>query len=108
MDDVTQLFIRACKSQNPQVRLRSVYRRFYLKQINDELMDRYITEELITIIEKYNPLTISKLFREMESFYYEDLNYHQKKHRVMMSHLRSTERSVLVGMRVPRRFKGDI
>lgn len=105
MDNITQLFIRACKSVNAKVRLRSVYRRFYCKLDDVDRIDENITEILITIVEHFNPMTISKLFREMESYYYKDLTYHQKKHSVMISQLRLTDKSKLVGMRVPRRFK---
>lgn len=29
MDNITQLFVRACKSGNPEQRIYSVYKRFY-------------------------------------------------------------------------------
>jgi hypothetical protein len=105
MDNITQLFIRACKSDKAKVRLRSVYRRFYCKLDDVDRIDENITEILITIVEQVNPMTISKLFREMESYYYGHLSYKEKKQCTMISHLKLTEKSKLVGMRVPRRFK---
>ena len=38
MDKVEQLFVRACKSNNPKVRLVSVLRRFYIG--NFKTLDR--------------------------------------------------------------------
>jgi hypothetical protein len=106
MNNITQLFIRACKSDNAKVRLRSVYRRFYCKLEDMDRVDENITEILITIVEQVNPMAISKLFREMESYYCEHLSYKEKKQCVMISQLKLTEKSKLLGMRVPRRFRG--
>lgn len=45
------LFIRACKSKNPSVRLRSTYRRFYVGI--DEYIDLHISYILAEICDKF-------------------------------------------------------
>ena len=50
-----QLFIRACKSKDANVRLRSVYRKFYLsRDISDSQIDIAITSILAFLIDKYS------------------------------------------------------
>lgn len=63
MDNLTKLFIRACKSNDPDVRLESVYRRFYLPSGTGNRI--HITTILMDICESYSLVTISKLIGAM-------------------------------------------
>lgn len=59
---IDQLFIRACKSSNPDKRLRSIYRRFYLKASHeDETI--YISNHLVYLVDKYFTLSIGEYLR---------------------------------------------
>ena len=108
MDNITQLWIRACKSENSKQRLRSVYLRFYCTIENKEQVDIIIANLLIGIVDQYYPMTTSEWCREMECFYRESLTYEEKKHSVLVSRLTWTPRDKLIGMKTPRRFKKGI
>lgn len=60
MDNITQLWIRACKSENSKQRLRSVYRRFYCNIENKEEVDISVANLLIGIVDQYYPMTTSE------------------------------------------------
>lgn len=63
MDNITALFIRACKSSDPEKRVRSVYRRFYgsTKLCNAQLA--YLLGE---IVEEYNLISITALISRLD------------------------------------------
>lgn len=64
LNNLNKLYIRACKSKNPQKRLRSIYRRFYFYQ--PAIQDEVIANNLAAIVEEYNLLTISKLTQALD------------------------------------------
>jgi hypothetical protein len=107
MDNITQLWIRACKVENSNLRLRSVYRRFYCNIEDTSRLDGIIASILVSIVDHINPMTTSEWCREFESFYREGLNYEQKKLCVLVSRLRLTSRDKLVGMAIPLRFRQE-
>ena len=67
MTNLEQLLVRACKVENPETRLRSVYRRFYWNTKDDDayrramisilamLCDKYLTIPTVDVIEKLRP-----------------------------------------------------
>jgi hypothetical protein len=63
MNKITQLFVRACKSDNEELRLQSVYRRFYL--IDNGYTGGALVPILADIVEKYKLLTIPKLMENL-------------------------------------------
>jgi len=52
MTKTEMLFIRACKTNRPYIRLDSIYRRFYLRLPPQEV-EVYIAHILINIVDKY-------------------------------------------------------
>ena len=62
MDNLTMLFIRACKSKNPEKRLYSVYRRFYGNYENVESSISYI---LSKICESHINITTTQLIDKL-------------------------------------------
>lgn len=63
MNSLDQLFIRACKSKEPRTRIRSVYNRFYLRNLPHK--DIHIIGILANLCEKYTPMTASELITEL-------------------------------------------
>lgn len=61
---LTQLYIRACKSRDPQKRLRSIYRRFYFSV--PDLQDAVVAHALTEIVEEYELIRISKLIKVLD------------------------------------------
>lgn len=57
---VDQLFIRACKSKNPYLRLHSIYNRFYCKGAKPKIKDTVIIDILSDIVDEYCPLRTAK------------------------------------------------
>jgi hypothetical protein len=61
MDKIEQLFIRACKSKNPDQRLKSVYKRFYLEDLSGGRTFYDVMNALLTpIVDKYCPMSLEK------------------------------------------------
>jgi hypothetical protein len=63
MNKTELLFIRACKSCKPK-RLKSVYRRFYLKYYQDAC-DNFILNILTDICDKYLDVSLSKFIQDV-------------------------------------------
>lgn len=59
------LWIRVCKSFDPSTRLRSVYRRFYLKQTDKKQIDTALINILSGIVDKYCEVKISSLVESL-------------------------------------------
>lgn len=99
MDTLTTLFIRACKSKEPTIRLRSIYRRFFVDGIPDDLMWACIASRLADICDKYWTDNASYLVQEMfpsNEWRYKDgdsnepLPYNQKVVRILVNRIRFT------------------
>lgn len=58
MKPIDQLWIRACKSEDPKKRLLSVYRRFYCSYEDSE---KYIFHILLGVCEKHCPIDPTRL-----------------------------------------------
>ena len=65
MTKTEMLFIRACKSNNPQLRLRSVYRRFYCSQHLIEDVSGPVAYLLVNIVEKYFKYSLINLLGDL-------------------------------------------
>ena len=96
MDSLTQLWIRACKSKNPTLRLRSVCRRFYLN-----VNDRVIVSSLGDIVDGYCPMKTMDLLRELDSPYYQDLSREETLVRILRHRIAFTKKDKFVGMKTP-------
>ena len=111
MDKTTQLFIRACKSKDSYTRLRSVYRRFYLDDLNWEphvvlilsrICDNYLNLSTIDIITGVSP--------HKDWMYPEELrdDYHYKALSYLSTVIAHTKIDNFEGLSRPRRFRGLI
>lgn len=65
MNKTTQLWIRACKSKNPDKRLRSILRRFYLVNFNEAQKTEAIIYHLSDIVDKYLTLRVYDIYCEL-------------------------------------------
>jgi len=63
LNKLDQLFIRACKSKEPQQRLLSVYRRFYFA--DDKVAQSVLAGILARLCEDYLDCTVSNLITEL-------------------------------------------
>lgn len=63
MNKIDQLFIRACKSLEPDTRLRSVLRRLYLKTSDVFMENRMLADKLITIVDNNFPMRVGEYLR---------------------------------------------
>lgn len=102
------LFIRACKSRNPQKRLKSVYRRFYLADV--EHSDVYILGILAEIVDQYIPMTLTEALSRMnpEDIYTwkaENDNYTSRCLASVTSYIRLTGASKFPGLARPLKMK---
>lgn len=110
MTNTEQLFIRACKSLQPEVRVKSVYRRFY-GNYPDDVYIRNIPLVLLNIIENNNIMTVRQLVDDLlpdNNWRYEhkkDDNYMILLRKVFISRIRLSEVSKLPGFKKPLRFK---
>jgi len=106
MEKLTQLFIRACKSRNPQVRVRSVYRRFYGDYSNPEvhimgilaaICDEFLELKVLDIISEMNPDNAWK--------YGKSDSYESAVIKFLTSKIRLSEVSRFEGLQAPLMFR---
>lgn len=71
MDKREQLFIRACKSNSSQFRLKRLYQKFYYSKYSDH----HLMLILVEICEKYCPFTVSDILVEVSPAQHWVLNY---------------------------------
>ena len=105
--NLTMLFIRACKSQDPHKRIKSVYRRFYLYKDRSD----YLASILSDICDKYNLLStkdwIDKLNPSQKIYYIEEDNndYYQLIVNIMISKIRHSPKSKFPDLIPPIRYR---
>lgn len=113
MNKIDQLIIRACKSKDPDTRLKSVYRRFYLS--NDDLFFASITGILARLCEDNLNFTVGALITELNphnGWKYgvnpcnHDYDYWEHCSKVLTSKIRLSMVSEFDGLAIPLRFKG--
>lgn len=110
MDNMTQLWIRACKSKDPMKRLESLVRRYYGTNVDtvDGLVEDLICHNLVEVCEYFLPIkpsTIIKEFNSLDSFRYPDMTDNGKFLKVHLDHIRQHKVKNLEGLRTPLRFK---
>lgn len=101
MDTLTQLWIRACKSNNADIRLRSVARRNFYGNTGTQL----IAQELAHIVDKYNPMTSADILKELSQLGMQDLNTEERMVRLLKHRIMFTKKDKLKGLTTPLHFK---
>jgi hypothetical protein len=108
MTKLEQLFIRACKSAEPRVRVASVYRRFYGKYatapynitaILAEICDKYAPIRAAEFIDAFNPANLWKYDPQ------EKLEHYIVAQNILISKIRYTKASDLKGLTPPVQFR---
>ena len=62
MDNIDMLFIRACRSNNPKIRLVSLQKRFWIYE--SKIMTDYIINSVLSeIVDKYTDIGVDKFFQ---------------------------------------------
>lgn len=95
LDKTEILFIRACKSKNPDIRVKSVYRRFYCRHEKNE--DFYICGILASLCDKKKLISISDLISSLyESNGYrfgieQSASHWSKSNTILISSIRYTD-----------------
>jgi hypothetical protein len=108
MDNVKQLLIRACKSAEPQKRVRRVYRRFYLSSGDDAYINTALCGILAGIVDKYCPMTSCEFINQMSpdrDWMHPEGDYHGRALSVLISKIRLTDASSFQGLRPPSMFR---
>ena len=110
MDKLDQLFIRACKSSTPTVRVYSVYRRFYavdpssghICDVLIQICEKYIKIGLSDLIDRLNPANSWRLGIEDSD---SEHSYHKRVIAVLISKIRLKEVAVFEGLTTPRMLR---
>jgi hypothetical protein len=101
MTNFDQLLIRACKSNNPYIRLESLIRRFYMT--GSKTNTQFITLLLAEVSDKHYRLPLSKLTKEMYGTY--NSSKYDGLHNILVHHFRYAEVSKLSLPRTPAMFR---
>lgn len=113
MDKVKQLIIRACKSNNPELRLKTLYRRFYLLNADDDTMHFSMAGILASICDEYLTIKTSRMVSDLcpgnrRKFGIEDGdNYWQSMVKVLTSYIRLSDKESFPGLTPPVMFRQD-
>lgn len=106
MNTTEQLFARACKSSNPDVRLHSRYRRFYC--ITDTKMANFsLAGILARLCDTYLHLRVTELvsdFSPSNGWKYgvtEHDDHWSATIKILASHIRVTEKQAFPGLKAP-------
>jgi hypothetical protein len=111
MDTLTQLLIRACKTEVAWVRLRSIYRRYYARGLNYDVETNHIVSLLASVIDEYNPIPTMDLVNNLYRSKLEDVRYPSKAHwdsqclDALIYTVRTTPKRRLPGLTTPARYK---
>ena len=113
MDKTTQLWIRACKTENSTKRCQSILRRFYFGgELSEADINTGIIIHLTAIVDEYCPMkTIDVLqaLEEPDEFYKEllkdDRDYRTRAKDMLISRIRQTKKSKFEGLTSPCWFK---
>lgn len=118
MDKIQQLFIRACKTEDANKRLISLYKRFY-GNYEDQVTKTEIGQLLTVVVDEYLPMGIGAYNSEIRRFVIQEDMYtkmhpdykrltNQEIHtKVLINKIRYTERRILesLGVTSPLRFR---
>jgi len=108
MTKTQQLIIRACKSKNPQRRLRSVYRRFY-GRFDYDIESRYLSIVVCDVVDDYiKPSTFDVITGVSGWDFIPKLNafdHNQKVLQYLMDLIRFSEESKFPGLTKAAKFR---
>lgn len=106
MNNIDQLFVRACKAGNPDKRLQSVYRRFYLSSTKEDSIP-HIVVILGNIIDKYlPPIRLVNLLQSLDTeFDIPKRPYRELCLQVLTSKIRYCKATDIQGIITPIRFR---
>lgn len=108
MNNIELLVIRACKSECPDKRLVSVYRRFYGKY-DEKTTTEGINHILVTLVDRYKLMDIYDIIKEMSpdnSWKYQSNDtYLGVANQILLSSIRLSSINVFPGFVSPKRFK---
>lgn len=113
MDKVKQLIIRACKSNNPELRLKTLYRRFYLLNADDDTMHFSMAGILASICDEYLTIKTSRMVSDLcpgnrwKFGIEDDDNYWQSMVKVLTSYIRLSDKDSFPGLTPPAMFRQD-
>lgn len=110
MDKVTQLWIRACKSENSYKRLHSVYRRFYIKT-DERKATVQIIITLSDIVDKYCYINTARLLNDILGYgFTKDLPLEKRTLYALVDKICSTKKARFEGLTPPcwikNKYKG--
>lgn len=106
MKKLDQLLVRACKSNDPDTRLRSVYRRFYLMQDDPEVTTVALVNILSRIVDEYVPFTSClTVLQEMAPSRLYNATYNERALSLLMNRIRLSAKDRFPGMTTPARFR---
>lgn len=110
MDSLKQLIIRACKSTNPDMRLRQLYRRFYGNVPRGE-ESRFIAGILSNICDEYTPIKTASMVDDLNPHnrwkfgISEEESYLDGVVKVLACHIRLTKKDKFPGLTPPAPFR---
>ena len=112
MNKTTQLFIRACRTLHPRQRVRSVYKRFYLGDGNDDAHIVLILSELCDQHAPFKSIELMSAFDPQSYWYWkrddeEPLTHVEICLNVLINKIRHTPVEKFEGLTTPRRFNED-
>lgn len=111
MNDITkleQLFVRACKSLKPRVRVHSVYRRFYGDVTSNP--DVHIIMILGNLSDKFLPMSILEVMQKLDPSaprYLNEYDYIAVCVDTLINNIRLSPMDSLPEMSTPAKFRRD-
>lgn len=104
MNKIDQLTVRACKSLDPDTRLESIIRRFYLT--GSKTNELLLISLLSGVVDNYHPIKSNKLINTMLSsmFHEVDATMERKMYCALKNHIRFAERATF-DMPNPARYR---
>lgn len=108
MNKLHQLFIRACKSKNPNRRILSVYRRYYVRYGMYEDHRADIMNILVAVVDTYTKMTVANVIDRLNpdhGFLDKDMIYIDRVIEMCISKIRFTNTEDLVGLTAPCKFR---
>lgn len=109
MNNLDQLLVRACKSKEPEIRLRSIYRRFYFST-DDEIRVRVsLVAILAKICDDNLTSTVTEVITGLSPNRYNQLNveieYLDRALSFLISKIRLTRIDEFDGLTPPAKFR---
>lgn len=99
-----QLWIRACKSKDPLIRIHSVYQRFYCNASVDDAVP-FIAGILVDVCDRLCPISLSRIINALSPSGTVHGRYYEKVVVCLMNHIRYTEKEKLPFLIVPKHMR---